>query len=226
MLFRSRNILRPSPERFAIEFMPLALRLPLVLIGLLTSLSVFAAEFWLRPDRFSATPGATLAAEIVVLGDVSRIGIPAVDQARVTLAGASVPVGLDAWTDNQRPQRLSATVARPGWAVWSVDVRSSLERLSTSELTSRLHLLYAPSMLREHVLRSSRSSEWRVSSYSTVKCIVTVGEPDSADRSWRDASRAVWDLIPRAEAPVIRAGQSTGFSVFTGSIPEIGRAHV
>jgi hypothetical protein len=202
--------------------MPLALRLFPVLLGLLSVRPSFAAEFWLRPDRFSATPGATLGAEIVTLGEPLQPAIPAVEQARVTLAGASVPVGLDPWTENQRPQRLSATFARPGWAVWSVDARPSIEKLAASELAARLHLLYASSALRERILRSGPSSEWRVSSRSTVKCIVTVGEPESADRSWRDASSAVWDLVPRAETPSFRVGQSAGFSVLAGTLPAIG----
>lgn len=202
--------------------MSLALRVVCALLGVIIPVAGTAAEVWLRPDRFSVTPGATLGAEVVAVGDLSGSISLAVREARVALAGSLVPVGLEPWNDGQRAQRISATFTRPGWSVWSVDLAPTTESLSCPEVASRLHALYAPSGIHERVLARGMASRWRLSSQASVKCIVTVGEPDPEDRSWGASSGSGWDLTLGSDLSALRAGQPARFTVLAGTLRVAG----
>lgn len=182
-----------------------------------------AADFWLRPDRLVATPGATVGAEIAVFGESSFTGVPSIARVSLLLGGSSVPVGVEPGAENQRGQRISATFVRPGWAVWSVDVTPPTEVLTAPELEPRLYLLHAPPSLRDRLLpANSGQKKWRVASLSTVKCIVCIGEPDATDQSWSTVGGNAWDLVPQKVSSALRVGQTAEFTVWAASRPAIG----
>lgn len=181
-----------------------------------------AADFWLRPDRFAATPGATLAAEIAVLGAPVVPVLPAIARVSLALAGSAVPVGIEPGVESQRGQRVSATFVRPGWAVWSVDVSPPGESLAGSELEERLYSLHAPPSFRERIVRPNSDKMARIVSLFTVKCIARIGEPDPADQSWSAAEPSGWDLALQTAPSELRVGQSANFCVLGSGRPAAG----
>lgn len=194
----------------------------LFLWGMVSIVPVFAADFWLRPERFVATPGATVGAEIASFRELPLSNWPTPSRVAVSLSGSEVPVGLDSSGENQRGPRVSATFVRPGWAIWSIDLSPPVESLSRSELGLRLSLFHAPPFLRERAARLGDVTDWRVASQSTLKCIARIGEPDPSDRSWCASSGIAWDLVPLTAPSELRVGGNIEFLVSAAGRPAAG----
>jgi hypothetical protein len=181
-----------------------------------------AGEFWLRPDRFNATPGATLAAEIVPWDDAAPANFPAISRSSLTLGGSSVAVGVESGVENQRGPRISATFVRPGWAVWSIDVVLPIQTFGADQLGSRLLLLQAPPALRSLAGSPDSGRTWRLVTLATLKCLARIGEPDPTDQSWSFPDGNAWDLVPKSDPSRYAVGQTTRFAVRASGRPAAG----
>jgi hypothetical protein len=163
---------------------------------------------WLKPERFKATPGATLRFQIVTAeGFFADETIPIA----APNYGVKVRLGQDliaaALVDKDRDQaRFSVTLIRPGHAAIAGELEPIFLEKSAEEIEARLREVHAGEALREAWGRQAPETPWREHVMRYVKIFVRVGEPSVATADWSQALGAPLEIIPEQDPTKLRAG--------------------
>ena len=183
-----------------------------------------AHDTWLQPERFAATPGATL-----VLGLTSAAGFIGTDTAiePERVARALGRVGGDAVTITEpvagaKALGFSATFTRPGVAVLGVELKPHVLELAADKIERYFRELHAGDELRAAWATVLEPRRWRESYVKQAKTFVRVGEPPASDRAWAEPLGFVLEIVPERDPTTLHAGDELPVRVLRGGAPFAG----
>jgi len=198
-------------------------RLKLVFIaGLaLSTCRLWADDTWLKPERFTATPGATLRFQIL-----SAERFPASPSSLLAAPGYTVKGRLgaelieSALVDQDRDQVIfSVTLIRPGHAVIASELAPIILEKGANEIEARLREVHAGEALREVWGRQAAAAPWREYLRRYVKTLVRVSEPYATHADWAQALGAPLEIIPERDPTKLSAGDRLTVRVLKEGAP-------
>ena len=147
-----------------------------------------AQEAWLQPERFAATPGATLFVNLTggdgSVGEETAIEPERVARAVARLGGAGLSWG--AAPVNEGTLRYPVTVPRPGVGVLGVELTRRVREREPAEIEAYLRAIHAGGEGRESWAAEPEPRRWRETGVTHAKTFVRVGEPAGDERSWAE----------------------------------------
>lgn len=183
--------------------------------------SAAAHDTWLQPERFAATPGATLVLDLSSAdGFVGfQTAIPAERVARVVarIGGTEIKPGLVAPTE--QTLRVPVTLARPGVAVIAVELKAQFLELEGEKIELSLREIHAGEDLRAVWAAVPEPRRWRESQVKHAKTFVRVGEPAADDRSWGEALGLGLEIVPERDPTALKEGEALPVRVWRGGKP-------
>ena len=183
-----------------------------------------AQEAWLQPERFAATPGATLALHLTG-GDGSAGAETAIKPERVArtvarLGGAELPWG--AAPANERTLRYPVTVPRPGVGVLGVELTPRVLEREPAKIEAYLRAIHAGDEWRESWAAEPEPRRWRESGVTHAKTFVRVGEPAGDERTWAEPLGLALEIVPECDPTALRVGDALPVRVLRGGKPAAG----
>ena len=183
-----------------------------------------AHDTWLQPERFAATPGATLD-----FGLTSADGFNGPDTAikpeRVaTVRGrlADEAVALTSPVAGEKALRFSATLPRPGVAVVGVELKPRVLELEAGKIETYFREIHADEPLRAVWAAVPEPRRWRESYVKNAKTFVRVGEPAADERAWAQPLGLRLEIMPERDPTELRAGEALPVRVLRGGAPLAG----
>ncbi len=184
-------------------------------------LRVRSEPAWLKPERFKATPGATLRFQIFFAERFSAdeiLPIPAPNY------GVKIRLGADliaaALVDKDPHQAMfSASLIRPAHAAILGELEPVFLEKSADQIETRLREVHAGEALREAWGRQPAATPWREHLSRYVKTFVRVGEPFVAQEDWARAMGAALEIIPEQDPTRLRAGDRLSVKVVREGTP-------
>lgn len=194
--------------------------LPIILVVGSSAASVANENAWLRPERFGATPGATLWVE-------ARRGTEFAASAQPV--GAADLTALEGRLDGEAlmiaptsgPQFL-VTLPRPGVAVLRGQIRDQQRSVPRNSIERYLQALHASDEIRAAWQVVPTSGEWRERISWAIKAFVRVGEPDLTDLGWKKPGEWPIELVPEQDPTQLRADERFSVKVFRNGRPAAG----
>jgi hypothetical protein len=183
-----------------------------------------AHDTWLQPERFAATPGATL-----VLGLTSADGFIGADTAiepeRVArvlgrVGGAAIAIAEPA--AGAKALDFAATFTRPGVSVLGVELKPRVLELAADKIELYFRELHAGDELRAAWATVPEPRRWRESYVKHAKTFVRVGEPPAGDRAWAEPFGFVLEIVPERDPTALHAGDELPVRVLRGGAPFAG----
>ena len=167
-----------------------------------------AHDTWLLPERFAATPGATLRFDLTsaaaFTGPESAVSPDRVEQARFRL-GAELR-NLTSGGITEKTLGFTATFARPGVAVVAVDLKPKLRELSPDKIEDYFRKIYAGEALRSAWKAIPEPRRWRERYGEYTKTFVEIGEPGAEETGWAQPVGAALEIIPERNPAVLKVG--------------------
>ena len=178
-------------------------------------------DAWLKPERFKATPGATLRFQILAADR-----FPADETAPIAAQGFSATGRLGAESiaaallekDRERAV-FSVALIRPGHAVIASELAPLFLEKSADAIEARLREVHAGEALREAWGRQTAETPWREHLRRYVKTFVRVGEPFEANADWARALGAPLEIIPERDPTKLSAGDRLSVRVLREGTP-------
>jgi Domain of unknown function (DUF4198) len=196
------------------------------LMGMMAS-TCCAAELWLIPERFEATPGATLQLEVRAIdlfespSSAAPIPVATVDYALSQLGNRKI----DVRTQDIRGggAGFSITLQQPGVALVAVGLKPSIMQMSAEELGVELRKLHMGRPFQDEVKARVGERRARVGMRTHAKVFVRVGLPVEADRDWERAMGTELELVPGQNPTSLRAGSSIRVKVWHrgAAVPQV-----
>jgi uncharacterized GH25 family protein len=192
----------------------------------LASLALIARahDTWLQPERFTATPGALLE-----LGLTSGAGFNGPENAikpeRIAIVRgrlASEVVVLPAPAESDRTLKFSATLPRPGVAVFAVELKPRVLELPADKIETYFREIHAGDALRVLWAGVPEPRKWRESYVKNAKTFVRVGEPAAGERAWAEPLGLRLEIIPERDPTALREGDELPVRVLRGGAPLAG----
>ena len=155
-----------------------------------------ARETWLQPERFAATPGATLLFDLTSADGFGGLGtaIPRERVARTCGRLGAADLTLGVGTAAERSWQFPVTLTRPGVAVVGVELQPRLRELEPEKIETYFREIHAGDDVREVWAAVPVPRRWREKQGMHAKTFVRVGEPaaeglgELAHRSLRESS--------------------------------------
>ncbi|MBL9189422.1 MAG: DUF4198 domain-containing protein [Opitutaceae bacterium] len=199
------------------------MKLPLALLSLASFAPLSAHEFWLKPDKFFAAPGATV--NLTVLrgehfeGELRPISTERVAALRHYSAAGAV----DAMARVPAARAIDAlpfTLARPGTHLLALD-----STVSTITLAPDKFLGYLEEDGLEFIDAARKAAKQdkepgRERYLRCVKTLVRVGDKSDATYATRTGQRL--EIVPQSDPFATRPGSRLGFSVIFDDKPLAG----
>ena len=182
-----------------------------------------AEEWWLVPERLAVTPGATLtfsrqrAAVFSGEGSLANVGPAARGWARSGKDLLAVQVG-----PSVGGEPFTVTVLRPGFVVLAVDWVLPVRDWPPEQGERRLREVAASGALRAEWAAQGGTRRWQEKEVRRALAFVRVGEPDSADQSWRVGGGLGLEIIPERDPTALRVGDILEVRVWAEGRPGQG----
>jgi len=193
-----------------------------LLAGLAWSTSGLRADAtWLKPERFKATPGATLhfqvlTAERFCAAETSAIPI----QGYAVNGRLGAELIATAWIDKDRDRAIfSISLIRPGHAVITGELEPVFLEKSAEQIEARLREIHAGEALRETWGRQTAQTPWHELLRRYVKTFVRVGEPFVANEDWARPLGTTLEIIPEQDPTKLRTGDRLNVKVLREGAP-------
>jgi len=178
-------------------------------------------DTWLQPERFAATPGATLALELTSAdgfnGLETAIKPERVARAPARLAGEAIMLAVP--VAGEKALRFSATLPRPGVAVVGVELKPRGLELEPEKIELYFREIHADEALRAAWATVPEPRRWRESYVKNAKSFVRVGEPALGDRVWAEPLGLRLEIVPERDPTALRAGDELPVRVLRGGAP-------
>ena len=185
------------------------------------ALSASAHETWLQPERFAATPGATL-----TFGLTSADGFNGFDTAikseriaRVLGRLGGTTIAMSPPVERDKALQFSATFPRPGIAVIGVELKPRVLELSSDNIEHYFREIHADDAMRAVWAALPEPHRWRESYVKTSKSFVRVGEPATAERAWAEPLGLRLEIVPERDPTALRVGDELPVRVLRGGEP-------
>ena len=178
-------------------------------------------DAWLKPERFKATPGATLRFQILA---AERFSVDRTSPIAVADYGVKGRLGAElitaAFVDKDRDRAVfSVTLIGPGHAVIAGELGPVFLEKSADAIEARLREIHAGEALREAWGRQTVETPWREHLRRYVKTFVRVGEPSLANEDWARALGAPLEIVPERDPTKLRAGDRLSVRVLREGAP-------
>lgn len=185
-----------------------------------------AHDTWLKPERFEATPGATLMLDLTssdgFVGFQTAIKAERIERTVGTLAASEVVLTTAAPTE--KTLRFAATLTKPGIAVMGLQLKPHLLDLAEEKIETYFREIHANDDLREQWAAVPEPRRWRESYVKNVKTFVRVGEPATGDRAWAEPLGLALEIMPERDPTALKEGDALPVRVLRGGKPLAGFA--
>ena len=187
---------------------------------------------WLQPERFAATPGATLWLDLTSAEEFAAAGdhVPVVGLQNVSgqIDGLAVPltppptVPAVATPASARgpTSRVQVTLPRPGVAAFSLLLAEPQTR-PASEVERYFRRIHATDDVRT-AWTSLNAPRWRELRTLRLRTYVRVGEPDSADRGWSKTAAQGFDMRAERDPTTLHVNDRFAVTVARDGRPVAG----
>ena len=183
-----------------------------------------AHDTWLQPERFAATPGATLGLDLTsadgFVGFETAIKPERVARTLGRLGDGEVKLGPAAATE--RTLRFPVTLTQPGVAVLGLELKPRLLELEAEKIETYFREIHAGDELRETWAAVPEPRRWRESYVKNVKTFVRVGEPAAGERAWAEPLGLALEIVPERDPTALREGEVLPVRVLRGGQPLAG----
>lgn len=194
--------------------------------AMLATVPSWAHDTWLMPERFAATPGATLKFDLIsaagFTGPESAIKPDRVERALYRLGSELTDLGVAGPTE--KTLVFTATFARPGVAVVAVDLKPKLLELSPDKIEIYFREIYAGEAVRATWKAISEPRRWRERYSKHTKTFVRIGEPGAEENGWAQPMGAALEIIPERNPSILRVGDVLSVRVLKDGVPVAGFA--
>ena len=197
------------------------------LLGLTVGLvAAEAREMWLQPERFAATPGATLLLDLTSADGFGGLGtaIPRERVARTCGRLGAAELTLGVGTAAERSWQFPVTLTQPGVAVVGVELRLRLRELEPEKIETYFREIHAGDDVREVWAAVPVPRRWRENQGMHAKTFVRVGEPATAERAWAEPLGLALEIVPERDPTTLRVGDALPVRVLRGGQPLAGFA--
>lgn len=197
------------------------------LLGLTVGLvAAEAREMWLQPERFAATPGATLLLDLTGADGFGGLGtaIPRERVARTCGRLGAAELTLGVGTAAERSWQFPVTLTQPGVAVVGVELRLRLRELEPEKIETYFREIHAGDDVREVWAAVPVPRRWRENQGMHAKTFVRVGEPATEERAWAEPLGLALEIVPERDPTTLRVGDALPVRVLRGGRPLAGFA--
>ena len=183
-----------------------------------------AQEARLQPERFAATPGATLFVDLTAADGSAGAETPitAEDVARTVARVGGAALVWAAPVANERALRWPVTVTRPGVAVLGVELKPRLVELHPGKIEAYVRAVHAGDEWRESWAAVPEPRRWREVGVQHAKTFLRVGEPAGDERAWAEPVGLALEIVPERDPTTLRAGETLPVRVLRGGKPAAG----
>jgi hypothetical protein len=187
-------------------------------------LTARAHDTSLQPERFAATPGATLVFELTSANGFGGPD-PAIKPERIAgvvgrLGGEVIAIAAPA--PGEGALHFPATLTRPGVAVLGVALKPRLLELAPDKIERYFRELHVGDELRAEWTAVPEPRRWRETCLEHAKTFVRVGEPLAGDRAWTEPLGLALEIVPERDPTALRAGEELPVRVLRGGRPCAG----
>ncbi len=183
-----------------------------------------AHDTWLQPERFAATPGATLVLDLT--NSEGFVGfqktIEPEQVARVVGRLGGVELKLAATMPTEQTLRIPVTVTRPGVAVVGVELKPRLRELEADKIEAFFQEIRAAEDVREAWLALPEPRRWRENTVKHAKTFVCVGEPAADERAWAEPLGLTLEIVPVRDPTTLKEGDALPVRVWRSGKPLAG----
>jgi uncharacterized GH25 family protein len=194
------------------------------LVAVLLGGAAAAQEVWLRPERLTATPGATISFDLLGGAEFAQretlIKPERVKRARAGLAGKTWGLVDIAEADNEL--RIFATLAQPGVAVAGVELKPERIEVPAEKTEFYLRSIYASAALRAVWEEVAEPRRWRENRTSYVKTFARIGVPPADDQGWGEPLGLALEIVPERDPTTLRMGDELPVKVLREGKPLSG----
>jgi len=185
-----------------------------------------AHDTWLMPERFVATPGATLRFDLTsasgFTGPESAINPERVERAFCRVGNEVIELTVAGLAE--RSLGFTATFSRPSVVVVAVDLKPKILELSPDKIELYLREIHAGEALRALWAAIPEPRRWRERYSKHTKTFVRIGEPGSEETNWSQPVGAALEIVPERNPSILRAGDVLSVRVLRAGIPMVGFA--
>lgn len=194
--------------------------------GFVWAAAVQASDTWLQPERFAATPGATLVLDLTnsegFVGFQKAIEAEQVARVMGRLGGAELKPG--ATMPTEQTLRFPITVMRPGLAVVGVELKPAWRELEADKIEAFFQEIRAAEDLREAWMALPEPRRWREHTVRQMKTFVRVGEPAAEERAWAEPLGLALEIVPERDPTTLKEGDALPVRVWRNGKPLAGFA--
>lgn len=186
-----------------------------------------ARETWVMPERFTATPGATLRFEL--LSSASFFGSepsePVGRVARVrSRTGGGDPVVLAQSDLDGKGVGFSATFSHPGVATTLVEFEPTDREFLPEQWEAYLRGIHVGELARAAMAEGQSKRRVRERVIRRTQSFVRVGEPLDQEAKGRPQWGGILEFVPVNDPVGLRAGEAFSVKVFQAGMPIGGQA--
>ncbi len=183
-----------------------------------------AHDAWLQPERFAATPGATLMLELTSADGFVEFKT-ANKPERVARTFGRLGAAELKWAPAvaaEQTLRFPVTLPRPGVAVVGVELKPQLLELESDKIETYFREIHAGDELREAWAAVPEPRRWREHEVKHAKTFVRVGEPAAEERAWAEPLGLTLEIVPERDPTTLKEGDALPVRVLRGGKPFAG----
>lgn len=185
-----------------------------------------AHDTWLMPERFMATPGATLRFDLTsasgFTGPELAIKPERVERTFCRLGGEVSELTVAGL--GEKSLGFTATFSRPSVAVVAVDLKPRILELSPEKIELYFREIHAGEALRAVWAASPEPRRWRERYLKHTKTFVRIGEPRAEETGWAQPVGAALEIVPERNPSILKVGDVLSVLVLGAGVPMPGFA--
>lgn len=186
-----------------------------------------ARETWIVPERFSATPGATLRFELLnsasFYGPEPSEAVGEVARVRLRLGGGD-PVVLALADSDGKGVGFSATLSQPGVAAILVEFEPTNREFDSEQWEAYLRGIHGGERARGAMAEGQANRGVRERIVRRTQSFVRVGELLNHEARGRPRWGEMLELVPVSDSVGLRVGEAFSIKIFQAGMPIEGQA--
>ncbi len=179
-----------------------------------------AHDTWLEPERFAATPGATLGFSLTSAAEFgpleSAVKPWRVRRALMRLGGETTFLGEG--VTGEKALAFKTTLPRPGVAVVWLELKPRTLELTAEKVEEYFREIHASDELRAQWTALPEPKKWRETYVKHVKTFVRVGEPVATERAWAEPVGAALEIVPERDPTKLKLGDELPVRVLRSGV--------
>ncbi len=185
-----------------------------------------AHDTWLMPERFAATPGATLRFDLTSAagfnGPESATSPERVERAVYRLGSETAELTVAGLSE--KSLGFTATFTRPSVVIVAVDLKPKILELSPDKIELYFREIHAGEALRAVWAAVPAPKRWREKYAKHTKTFVRIGEPGTGETAWAQPIGATLEIVPERNPALLRVGDVLSVRVLRAGVAVPGFA--